>query len=341
MKILITGHTGFKGMWLGNWLKNQGHEIFGISREIRPTSIYAKSHKNKKDLFQKEYFFDIADHKKVFKTWKAISPELVFHLAAQPIVFEAKNNPKDTFLTNTIGTLNILDVALKTEITKSLVLITTDKVYKEDNNKKYVEDDCLFGQEPYSASKVAAELVINSYRKILPNSFTQFSSARAGNIIGVGDDGAQRLIPYLIQMCEEDKEILLRNPQATRPWTYILDVVSGYTKLGFAMLENKIEPGAWNFTGIDNTEMAVSEITDIFLEHYSDKKMTVKMEAANFFEQTKLNLDSSKAQKNLKWIPKFDTHQTVKAVAQQQKTIYNGSSLEEVIENAIGEYRKL
>ena len=247
-KILITGHSGFKGSWLKRWLEILGSETSGIS-------LYPNTKKNHFDLLfsrkdKGNFWIDIRNCEKVHKVLKNFEPEIIFHLAAQSSVLEGYKFPIETFETNIIGTVNVLSAAKKVGSVKSFVVITSDKCYE---NKEwtfpYRETDRLGGFDPYSSSKACAELVTESLRNvfILENRKTRIATARSGNVIGGGDWTSDRLIIDLVEAINKNKSFILRNPKSTRPWQHVLDPLFGYLLLAKKNFESSKYSEGWNF----------------------------------------------------------------------------------------------
>jgi CDP-glucose 4,6-dehydratase len=227
--VLITGHTGFKGGWLALWLSELGAKVYGYSLES-PTIPNFFNIINLKDRIQNSTIGDIRDLAELINSMKAAKPSVIFHMAAQPLVRQSYNNPVETFTSNIIGTVNVLEAARKIETVKVIVNITTDKCYENHEfDLPYRETDRLGGYDPYSSSKACAEIVTAAYR----NSFfkkngIKLASARAGNVIGGGDWAADRLIPDFFRSIENNEILHVRSPQAVRPWQHVLDPLSGY-----------------------------------------------------------------------------------------------------------------
>jgi len=273
-KILITGHTGFKGGWLTQMLLNWGAKISGIA--LRPNT--------KPNLFEalklkekiKNYFWDIRDFKNISKIIKREKPEIIFHLAAQPLVRESYNNPLYTFETNIIGTANVLESIRDLKSVKAVIIVTTDKVYENKNiDHSFKESDKLGGTDPYSSSKAASEIIVNSYIKSFfqtlnyaKTHFTLIASARSGNVLGGGDWQKDRLIPDIIRAIFEKKEkIIIRNPSAIRPWQYVLEPLFGYLLLAKNLYEGRTDfVGPWNFGPLKNNYVSVEELVKLALK---------------------------------------------------------------------------
>ena len=296
-KILITGHTGFKGSWLSIWLNKIGSELYGISLKPEKKSIFNQL--NLKTKFYENFYTDIRNYKNIKKIIKKINPEIIFHLAAQPLVKISYENPILSFETNILGTANILEAAKKLNNLKSVIVITSDKCYMDRGKKFYKENDQLGGKDPYSASKAAAEIVTKSYYE----SFYKFkrinlSTVRAGNVIGGGDWSNYRLIPDIISSIFKKKELILRNPKNIRPWQHVLEPIYGYLLIG---LKNQKYSSSWNF-GPESKNITVLDIIKKF-EYLLKKKIVFKIVKQKFYETKVLNLSVIKSKKILSWQP--------------------------------------
>ena len=263
-KILITGHTGFKGTWLSLWLNKLSADVYGIS--LPPP-------KNEKNLFNlvklkkniNSYFIDIRKKKKLEKTIIKIKPEIIFHLAAQPLVKESYKNPFNTIDTNILGTVNLLEICRKHKFVKTIIVITTDKVYENREQKKpYDENSKLGGFDPYSSSKACVELIVSSYRNsYFKKKGVSIATARAGNVIGGGDWSANRIIPDAVNAWGKNKSLIIENPKSTRPWQHVLDSLYGYLLLAQKISKNHKLSGAYNFGPLNKKQYSVLDIINI------------------------------------------------------------------------------
>ncbi len=252
-KILVTGHTGFKGSWLTLFLNELNADIMGIS--LPPKTAEDFFVVNKLDKLCDSHILDITNFLSVQKKITQFQPDLIFHLAAQPLVRYSYLHPLETFQTNVMGTANILEAVKNIQSPCAIVVITTDKVYQNKEwNYPYRENDRLGGKDPYSASKACVEMLISSYQNSFfnPKDFgvhhKALATARAGNVIGGGDWSEDRLVPDIIRAIKNNSEIIVRNPEAVRPWQHILEAASGYLLLGEKLYQDPIKySGAWNF----------------------------------------------------------------------------------------------
>jgi CDP-glucose 4,6-dehydratase len=326
MKYLITGHTGFKGVWLSLLLKELGHSVHGFSLPAEPNSLFALSHTQ--EYLDGHVILDIRDRKQLVETMKGVEPDIIIHLAAQSLVLESYKKPIETYETNVIGTLNLLIAAEEVGSSKALLGVTTDKVYKPKmGSVPHNEDDALGGLDPYSASKVMADQLLQSwssnYGKRL-NSNQTIGIARAGNVIGGGDHNKNRLVPDLVNSITRNESIQLRYPNAVRPWQHVLDCLSGYLKL-----TEKLSVGefgeAWNFGPNLEEIKSVEDFTNEFYENFGVTNKWKKIEADEK-ENNYLVLDSSKAQSRLGWIPKLNFTESVSLTAAWHKKVIEGKS---------------
>ena len=307
--VIITGHTGFKGAWLSLWLKELGAKIIGISKGVvHNKGLYVDM--AKKNYFYKEYFFDIQNSDKLTQIIEGEKADFIFHLAAQPIVSESFKNPKETFLTNAIGTLNILESVKNVKKKTCLIIITSDKCYENiETIYGYREIDAMGGKDPYSASKGCAELIANSYLRSVynNNNLVSIATARAGNVIGGGDWSKSRLIPDAVKAWESKKELVIRSPKSTRPWQHVLEPISGYILLGKYIYSNKIKcselsEASFNF-GPDSSDIkSVETVIDLFSVYWENSSIRIEPDL-HINESGLLNLSYDKACNILNWSP--------------------------------------
>jgi CDP-glucose 4,6-dehydratase len=317
-RVLLTGHTGFKGSWLALWLKMLGAEVTGLSLE--PDS--APNHWDLLQLDMQNYFLDIRDKSAIDEAIKSIQPEIVFHLAAQSLVRRSYNDPVLTWETNVMGTANLLEACREAPALKAIVIITSDKCYKNHEGLRgYCEIDSLGGHDPYSASKAGAELVAASFRRSFysERNTPLLATARAGNVIGGGDWSEDRLIPDLVRAIEKKETLEIRSPLAIRPWQHVLESLSGYLMLGKKLLEGQNEyASAWNFGPEQNANLTVSQVLTGLSEIWTDISWGVT-KTSQPHEAGLLFLDSSKANNILEWKPILDFKQTLKMTADWYK----------------------
>jgi CDP-glucose 4,6-dehydratase len=303
-KVLITGHSGFKGSWLTLILNLKGAKLFGISLHPNTTPNLFTILGNHRRI--NSSFTDIRNYEPIKKIIRKIQPDVIFHLAAQPLVRDSYRNPVDTFATNIMGTVNILDILRENLSVKVFLNITSDKCY--ENNEQvwgYRENDPMGGKDPYSSSKGCSELITSAFRHSFFNDNNMsISSVRAGNVIGGGDWSNDRLIPDLVRSLTSNKKIIVRQPLSTRPWQHVLDPLSGYIELAEKMYKNKKKYiGAWNFGPENSKELNVKQIVREFESFFNKKNiMDVKLEK-KLYEARTLKLDISKVKNYLNWSP--------------------------------------
>lgn len=309
-KILITGHTGFKGIWLTSLLLNFGSELIGYSQKDEKIKQYKKIVNYKKVTNVFDDILNFNHLKKVINTHK---PEIIFHLAAQSLVIESYKKPYKTFLENTNGVLNILEITRNSKFVKSLIIATSDKCYKVNNTKKkFKESDELGGVDPYSASKATAEIIFDSYKNLnFKNKKIGIATVRAGNVIGGGDFSKNRIIPDCFRSLKK-RSLIIRNPDAVRPWQHVIDVIRGYLILSKKLynLSDRFS-GSWNF-GPEKNEATVLSLVKNF-KKYSKAKFKIKIKKNKKYKETKvLKLSSLKAAKKLKWKNLIKINQAIK-----------------------------
>ena len=301
--VLVTGHTGFKGTWLTLLLETLGFEVFGYSLEPTEFSLYTRLQRSNKIV---EVFADIRDAKKIDDFFGQVKPSYVLHMAAQPLVLESYKNPKETFDINVMGTANILNATLKSKSVKAVGIITTDKVYRNNNiEQRFIETDPLEGNDPYSASKVATESVVSAWRSVFQNSGPKLLSLRAGNVIGGGDLAENRLMPDIIRGIISGESIMIRNALSTRPWQHALDPLYGYLlAVSKAVSEPEFSGKAYNF-GPSEPSYSVGQLLGVISNEFPELISFAINEDSNSkrYESKLLDLDSSLAKNTLGWAP--------------------------------------
>ncbi|MCD0471061.1 CDP-glucose 4,6-dehydratase [Flavobacterium sp. JAS] len=314
-KVLVTGHTGFKGTWLTTWLLNLGAEVAGYSISI-PTTPSHFEELNLEDKIE-HHFGDIRDYEKLLKVCQDFKPEFVFHLAAQPLVRDSYENPRETFDVNMIGTLNVLEVIRKLDdIIKVGVIITSDKCY--DNVEwvyGYREDDRLGGEDPYSGSKGAAEIITKSYmHSFFKEGFPNICTTRAGNVIGGGDWAKDRIIPDIVRSWSKNTPVEIRSPYSTRPWQHVLEPLSGYLSVGAELYESnsKHRNNAYNFGPDSKVNKNVGELIDEMKGLWQNSPGWInKYIDDGKKEANLLKLSCDKANINLEWYPVMGFEETI------------------------------
>jgi CDP-glucose 4,6-dehydratase len=316
-RVLVTGHTGFKGSWLALWLHKLGANVTGLSLPPNTKPSHFELIGLKELLLHIEG--DIRDLKMVKQAFDAAKPQIVFHLAAQSLVRDSYDNPKGTFDTNIGGTVNILEAIRQCPSVKAVVVITSDKCYE---NKEWVwghrENDALGGHDPYSASKGATEIVCSAYHRSFFDKNSRgphlgFATARAGNVIGGGDWANDRIIPDCIRALSQGEPISIRNPNATRPWQHVLDPLSGYLLLAKRLLDDPDHfCGAWNFGPADDVQIKVIELANQFVKAWgSGQIITPPSDKTAPHEAYLLRLCIDKAAQVLQWTPTLDSESAI------------------------------
>ncbi len=311
-KVLVTGHTGFKGGWLTLVLLRLGANVTGLSLKESQKSFFSLC--KIKNKINKNIYCNINNYIKLKKVILKNDPEIVFHLAAQPLVIESFINPISTLNTNIIGTANLLNALRYGKKIKSIVIVTSDKCYENSNKKEYSENDKLGGADIYSASKSSSELITSAFRQsFFSNSKrVNIASARAGNVIGGGDFANNRIFPDIIKSYENKKQCIIRNPKHTRPWQHVLDPISGYIRLAeklYNSKNNKFNNG-WNF-GPPYENKSVQDIVNLIRQEIN-LKIKINNKTNKFNESKSLNLNSKKSKKYLNWERKLNFKQSVK-----------------------------
>lgn len=335
MRVLITGHTGFKGSWMALMLAKLGHEIHGISDVLVPNSHYEIAEVNR--VMTSSRFLDIRDKVELKDAIQEIHPDIVVHLAAQAFVLESYRRPFETFETNVMGTINVLEACELNRIERLLV-ITSDKVYRIGESKRpFIESDSLGGVDPYSSSKAAADLATQSLSQGFTS--TRVSIARAGNVIGGGDFGLDRLIPDLVRAHSKSETAFIRRPNAIRPWQHVLDCLGAYVKIMDFMFNSETS-GIWN-VGPDSTSLfTVREIAEKFAQLLENDSLwkTNEISPKQFKETEVLSLNSQKIREELGWIPKLDEEKAIEWTFQWYKGLFSKSSPFELTSNQINQY---
>ena len=339
-KILITGHTGFKGSWLAFLLSEMGADVMGFA--LPPTTAVNHFDLLKLDGKIRHVVGDIRDAALVAKTLQEFQPEFVFHLAAQALVRTSYDDPASTFSTNVMGSVNLLEAVRRCESVRSLVYITSDKCYENvEWIWGYREIDRLGGRDPYSASKAAAEIVFSSYARSFfeQRPMLGAASTRAGNVIGGGDWAVDRIIPDCIRAIEAGEPVRLRNPSATRPWQHVLEPLAGYMLLAARLYEEpKKWGGSWNFGPSTHEVRTVKNVAEVIVGHIGKGRIEVVESQTQVHEARLLQLNCDKAHQLLGWYPRWHVEKTLEATALWYKNIMNGGNAEEITRAQIYEF---
>lgn len=335
--VLVTGHTGFKGGWLSFWLTQMGADVVGYSLLYNHPSFYEICGKVN---LPKSYYGNILDPDSLKFVMELHKPSVVFHMAAQAFVGESYREPAATFSTNVIGTANILDIIRQNNFVDATIVITSDKCYNNYISSIHKETDELGGDDPYSASKACAEMVVNAYRKGF--SMHNLATVRAGNVIGGGDWGQARLVTDIVHAIINNETPELRSPSSIRPWQFILDVLSGYILLAEEIVINGTQySGAWNF-GPSGSIITTSQFLEEFLREWGYKSEWLdKSNEPQYKESKVLQLDCSKAKDILGWTPKLNFSQIIDLTVDWYKAYYSHHSMFEFTKRQIEYYMEL
>jgi CDP-glucose 4,6-dehydratase len=342
-RVFVTGHTGFKGSWLTHWLETLGADVSGYALEP-PTepSLFAA-------IGAREGIHhvgaDVRDPERIAAEVAAARPSIVFHLAARALVRRAYEEPRDTFETNVLGTVNVLEAARACPSVRAVVIVTSDKVYQNlETGRAFVETDPLGGFDPYGASKGAAELVTTAYRRSFFDdpATAAVASVRAGNVIGGGDWAVDRIIPDAVRALVANEPIVVRNPDAVRPWQHVLEPLSGYLWLGARLLTDGHDAsGAWNFGPLDSGERPVRWVVEEFLEAWGSGSWRTPTPADPApHEARRLSLDSTKAREQLGWAPVWDGPTAVRETASWYREYYRSpATARRLVDDQLARYQ--
>jgi CDP-glucose 4,6-dehydratase len=326
MRYLVTGHTGFKGAWLSLWLAEQGHSVHGLALDPEPDGLFEVAQVASR--LASDARLDIRDASSVQSAVAEAKPDVVIHLAAQPLVRESYVNPRWTFETNAMGTMNVLEAVSTCDSVQAHVVVTTDKVYRNVHQTVgYIEDDALGGDDPYSASKAMADILTHSWLSSFGGPPTAI--ARAGNVIGGGDMSRDRLIPDIMNACRLGQNPILRYPDSVRPWQHVLDCLNGYTMLVDHLLSSPGTPsdrGAWNFGPNESSFVTVGEVTTRVLKAWGLDSTWELAPDATFHEAALLALDASKATNGLGWHDKLNIDEAIDWTVQWYRDVNSGLS---------------
>jgi len=340
-KVFLTGHTGFKGSWLTIWLNYLGAEVLGFSLDpITNPNLFTEADLSG-DLI--DIRGDIRDYNKLSRSMSEFQPEIIIHMAAQPLVRYSYKEPIETFTTNIVGTANIFESARNCTSVKAILNVTTDKCYENmEWDRAYTENDTLGGHDPYSSSKACSEIITSAYKKsYLHDAGISIASARAGNVIGGGDWSDDRLIPDILNSFEENKIVVIRNPKSVRPWQHVLEPLSGYLLL----VQNLYNFGdvfaqPWNFGPYDKDSKQVEYIVNKIKNIWGNDANWEIDENPNPHEAKYLKLDISKAINNLNWEPKWNLDNAIERIVIWHKSWRNGANVKNLCLKEIEDYEK-
>ncbi len=342
-RVFITGITGFKGSWLAYWLNRKGAIVCGIGLEPENyPNMYSELKKERKINVK---ICDILNYKKTNLIIKNFNPQILIHMAAQPIVLKSYVDPTYTFNVNTIGTLNILNICRLLKSLRIGLFITSDKVYENKNliSKYYSENSNLGGDDPYSASKAASEIIIKSYyESYFKNTNVKIATLRAGNVIGGGDWSENRILPDLIRSWKNNIKLKIRNPKSSRPWQHVLDTLNGYISLSEKLWFDKDLSGAYNIGPNIKNIITVKDLIKTFQKNLKLKKKVYKNIKTSVFKEKKyLNLSSKKIEKSIGFKNKLDIDMSVWLTCNWYKEFYNGSKIQELVIRDIKFYESI
>ncbi len=326
-RVLVTGHTGFKGSWLVTWLNILNCEVMGISLSPVKGDNHFKILKKNLNIIDNRA--DIRNEKHLKKLVKQFKPDIVFHLAAQAIVSTSYSQPKLTFETNVLGTFNLLAALADLKHKCIAVFVTSDKCYKNiEVTRGYTETDELGGDDFYSSSKASAELIINSFYKSFikdKNTFLRVATARAGNVVGGGDWSKNRLIPDCVKSWSKKQTVILRNPNSTRPWQHVMEALSGYLNLAYQLnKDKKLNGESFNFSNNEIKNFTVLKFIKGIQKYWKNARWKVHKKSS-FYESTLLQLNSNKAKKVLNWKNKLKLSETIKLVGEWYTAYYESN----------------
>jgi CDP-glucose 4,6-dehydratase len=323
--LLLTGHTGFKGTWMTFLLEHLNVPVVGYSLPPEKDSLFDRADRSGAIP---EIFWDIRDYKALEKFINEKKPSTIIHMAAQPLVLESYENPRETFDVNVMGTVNVLDIAFKRDFVKSVIVVTTDKVYRNDNSgRAFVETDPLEGKDPYSASKVGTEAAVAAWQQISKvSSGPEVVSGRAGNVIGGGDFAQNRLIPDIIRGLISESQIEIRNSESTRPWQHVLDPLVGYIQIMEARLMGSTLESV-NF-GPDAKEFSVKDLVEIGTTFFPELRnfLMFKEVSKDLREAGKLHISSNLGKETLNWKPRWTSIQSIQLTFQWWKDLIESSA---------------
>jgi CDP-glucose 4,6-dehydratase len=341
-KVFLTGHTGFKGSWFSIFLNLLGAKVAGYSLKpnVNP-NLYDLAKLDKE--IHKTIFGDIRDYSKLKNSIKKFSPDFIVHMAAQPLVRESYANPKYTYEVNTLGTVNILNILNELKFIKSALIITTDKVYLNNNKKNYYkENDILEGFDPYSNSKSCAELVVNSYNRSFFEKKNIFvATARAGNVIGGGDFSKDRILPDYIRSLSKKKRLILRSPNSIRPWQHVIDPLYGYLLLLMKLYKKEaITSSGFNFGPKKSNNKSVNDVINLINRDFNNSVRVIKKVNSpnNYHESKILMLNSDKSKKILNWQTKYNLEQSIKLTSFWFKEFFAKKNILKLTQNQIINY---
>lgn len=342
-RVFVTGHTGFKGGWLCLWLKHLGAEVTGYALEpaTDPCLFLAANVSGGMDSL----IGDVRDRHGLARAMRDAKPEVVIHMAAQALVRHSYHHPVETYETNVMGTVNLLEAVRQSDSVKSVLVVTSDKCYENQERKEgYREEEPMGGFDPYSNSKGCAELVVSAYRQSFFDGGKQvaIATARAGNVIGGGDWSEDRLIPDMVRAFTVEESVIIRNPGSVRPWQHVFEALHGYLLLLERMDD---DPGsfsqAWNFGPADDDARDVAWIVEQFVSDWGDAQWRIEAEAEALHETHLLKLDCSKARRKLNWRPVLDIEQMLKWTADWYRAYYSEHDVKMTSQQQLNQFQRM
>ncbi len=343
-KVFVTGHTGFKGTWLVLLLRELGAEVKGYA--LPPLEHNALYHQVRAELYCESVIGDIRNREKLHREIDKFRPDFIFHMAAQALVIDSYVNPVETFQTNVMGTVHVLDALREINYPCKAIMITTDKVYEnKEREAPYQEHEPLGGYDPYSNSKACCELATTSYRLSFFNPeqynehHTSIASVRSGNVIGGGDWSENRILPDIARALTADEIILVRNPDSVRPWQHVLDPLHGYLVLGAKMVEDPVKfAQAYNFGPEPSERMTVKELVEEAIDVWGTGAFDVSANPKKVHEAGLLRLDITKAKTELNWQPKYSAREAVQETIAWYKATKEGQDIKSFTEFQIAKF---
>ena len=337
MRVLVTGHTGFKGAWLSMWLAHQGHSVFGLALDPEPWSLFDRADVGA--LLLVDDRGDIRDGSRVLQVVHDAQPDVVIHMAAQSLVRPSYTDPRWTVETNVLGTLSVLEALSAVDSVQAALIVTTDKVYRNVGRLEgYKENDALGGHDPYSASKAMADILTSSWVSSFPGKAV--AVARAGNVIGGGDISTDRLMPDVVRAFKSDSPVHLRYPSAVRPWQHVLDCLAGYLVLTDALLSGGGD-GAWNFGPDPSAFRTVQETAELAAQAWGSDHTWVTDAGEHPHEAELLTLDASRARSELGWGDRLDYQKAVAWTVEWEKRVHSGEDARDVSLDQIAQFEAL
>lgn len=337
MRVLVTGHTGFKGAWLSMWLAQQGHSVFGLALAPESGSLFEQADVG--SMLQVDGRGDVREASSVLQAVRAAHPDVVIHLAAQSLVRPSYDDPRWTVETNVLGTLSVLEAVSAVESVQAALIVTTDKVYRNVGRLDgYAESDALGGHDPYSASKAMADILTSSWAVSFPGK--NLAIARAGNVIGGGDVSVDRLMPDVKRAFKTGSPVHLRYPSAVRPWQHVLDCLAGYLLLTEALLSGEGH-GPWNFGPEPAAFRTVQETAELAAQAWGSEQGWTADEGEHPHEAELLTLDASRARSELGWRDRLDYQAAIEWTVDWEKRVHKGANAREVSLGQIAQFEDL